>query len=565
MNEIKVEKMNITNTFTKRWYLIPTYQRPYVWEIEQVNTLLKDILESLKDKNSEYFLGSIILLTKKNEGEAEILDGQQRLITLFLIYATLRDLVENVEVKKECQEKIFQEKRKFSGIPEKIRIEFSIRDKAQNFVEEFVKEKGKLVKLDWLQEKLENTKNITVKNMIKAIFTIKKFFKKMEKEEIEEFLAYLNLKVILIHISSSSLGDAFKLFTVMNDRGIRLRNSDILKAMNLKKVPENERERYARKWEDIEKQFGEEFDQFLSLLRTIITKEKATKNLLKEFEEKIYSISERNVGKQQPLLKVGKETIEFIEKYAEEYEKLFAGEGNNPKIENLIRVMEEGLSSDLWKAPLLRYSKKFGKEKISQFLEMLDNKVSADWIVEVTPWSRIENINQILKEIEKADTPQTLLKSEVFKIDFKKLSQILKEEDIYRRKFTRYILLKLNYLYIEEDTTFYIPKTITVEHILPQTPKKGSQWETDFSEEERKKWVNKLGNLLLMSRKKNSSLSNLNFSDKKRRYFATKIELFPHSIYIINNYTYWNPTTLKENHSNMVNQLKKHYLKNINY
>jgi hypothetical protein len=62
----------------------------------------------------------------------------------------------------------------------------------------------------------------------------------------------------------------------MNDRGIKLRNSDILKAMNLREISnDNKRNNYAKDWENIESYFEENFDTFLAHLRTVLVKDKA--------------------------------------------------------------------------------------------------------------------------------------------------------------------------------------------------------------------------------------------------------------------------------------------------
>ena len=102
-NEIKSDKLYIKDIFN-RWYRIPEYQRPYVWGKDQINDLLDDIsFAQQNDNESEYFLGSIVFQTKTNNNgkyqEDDLLDGQQRLTTLFLITAVIRDLTENEKLK----------------------------------------------------------------------------------------------------------------------------------------------------------------------------------------------------------------------------------------------------------------------------------------------------------------------------------------------------------------------------------------------------------------------------------------------------------------------------------
>ena len=87
-------------------------------------------------------------------------------------------------------------------------------------------------------------------------------------------------------------------------------NADILKAINIGEIEKSESkemaEKYAKKWEDIQNELGEDFDRFLGFIRTILLKEKARESLLEEFEEKIY--------KEKKLTK-GKETVDILEEY----------------------------------------------------------------------------------------------------------------------------------------------------------------------------------------------------------------------------------------------------------
>ena len=98
-NQIYSEKLLIKEIF-ERWYKIPNYQRPYVWEKDQITDLLDDISYALNQNDkAEYFLGSTVFQTKNDEDgeyiEDDVLDGQQRLTTLFLLTATIRDLTLN--------------------------------------------------------------------------------------------------------------------------------------------------------------------------------------------------------------------------------------------------------------------------------------------------------------------------------------------------------------------------------------------------------------------------------------------------------------------------------------
>lgn len=133
--------------------------------------------------------------------------------------------------------------------------------------------------------------------------------------------------------------------------------------------------------------------------------------------------------------------------------------------------------------------------------------------------------------------------------------------DMYGKRYARYILLKLDLLYLSNSTKFNPPSTISIEHILPQNPpneadpQKQSQWRKDFTDDERSRWVDKLGNLILLSRKKNTSQGNKDFALKKVKYFSSNVEVFPNSVRVFNKYDVWTPTELQENHDEVMKKL----------
>src|SRR5690606_1451303 len=141
------------------------------------------------------------------------------------------------------------------------------------------------------------------------------------------------------------------LFTVLNDRGIKLRNSDILKAQNLKETSTDKKQKqYAVFWEELEGELGEDFDQFLSYIRTILVKEKARHNLLKEFEDNIYKPKKFNYKtkeyeKSKPLLTKGDATFDIIQNYKIHFDAIFSGNnhhmGKNWAFDNLISIMQD--------------------------------------------------------------------------------------------------------------------------------------------------------------------------------------------------------------------------------
>lgn len=567
--KIESDKLVIKDVFTK-WYRIPEYQRPYVWDDEQILELLDDVTQAEeKNPEAEYFLGSLVLKKTVNESDAttyeefDILDGQQRLTTLFLITAVIRDITDNPQLKDICIKSISQEENQYDNIPERVRIVFDIREEVKKFVDTYIKTIGGTDKVDVLKKLASEDEDLSIRNMANAILVIREYF---GENDINKFFKYLRSKVLIIYVSADELEDAFRLFTIMNNRGVKLRTSDILKAENLSQVNDNKlRQKYAKDWEQIESYFGEDFDTFLSHLRTVLVKQKAAVGLLKEFEDNIYNPSKYDKSTKiktsiKPLLTKGKETFEFINKYKVHYENIFEKSHYSPAdgyaVDNYLTLMKKGFEADFWVPPLLRYYDKFAEKDLLRFIKLLDNKFANDWLVGYSPSKRIEKTNAIIDTIDKADTTQQVFDSQSFNLDKEDLLAVL-QGNIYGKRAARYILLKLDLLFLGKDMPFNLPETISVEHILPQTPSVGSQWRVDFTDEERALLVNKLGNLVLISRRKNSAQGNRDYADKKKKYFEKNIEVFPNSVRIYNTYSTWNAEDLKDNQEKVTQTIGK--------
>lgn len=211
------------NIFTseERQYIIPLYQREYAWGEKQIVRLIEDISDAEKDnKDAEneknYYIGTLIV-SERNDGKLEVIDGQQRLTTLFLLLNCL-------EVKTEPH------------------LTFECRDRSNytlKNIQKAVEEKN------GLDEKQQED------NIVKGVEIIKRTLEKEEKSN-PRFIDALKeklKKVILFQIIVPEHTDLNRYFEIMNTRGEQLAQHDILKAHLMKDLTPDERARFARIWD----------------------------------------------------------------------------------------------------------------------------------------------------------------------------------------------------------------------------------------------------------------------------------------------------------------------------
>ena len=578
-HEIKSEKILVKEIFSNLWFRIPEYQRPYIWGRDEIDDLLDDLNFAHSEKpEQEYFLGSFVYQSKKGGStpgqafdENDLLDGQQRMTTLLMLFACIRDLSDNPKVKASCQRSIFQEGDDIDEIPERTRIAFAIRQEVQDFVDGFIKAEDGTDRKTELEELSSKASDPSVKNMARAVLKMRADLVQLMADDekpldLNSFIRFIRNRLLLIYVATEDLDDAFRLFTILNDRGVPLRNSDILKSQNLGALTnDKEKEKYAKLWEETEGELGDDFDRFLNHIRTILLKDKARLNLLDEFEHKIYNPreKEKSTGKMKPsLLTKGKETFELVERYLKHYDQLLGGNnydqtGGSFEFDNLVKMMLTGLPSTDWLPPLMRYFDRFRYERLLDFLAQLDNQLSSDWIAQYSPTARIERMNSLIRTIESAESAAEVFTADPgFKFDEEGFIRSV-EATVYGRRFTRYLLLKLDFLYADHSNRMSL-EYLSVEHVLPQNPSADSQWRKDFTEEQRLEWTHRLGNLVLITTRKNTSQGNLDYADKKSRYFEKRITTCPNSLRVLRN-NQWTPVELEANHLSVLAKLRGHY------
>jgi len=139
--KIESDKIILGKLFEDFWFLIPEYQRPYVWTPDNVNDLLEDLWFAYENNpDDEYFVGSLVLkkVTQSSFDEYEVLDGQQRLTTFALLFTILKNVTRDNLLKDTLNKKLFQQENPYDNIPERHRIVYGIRGDSDKFLREFV-------------------------------------------------------------------------------------------------------------------------------------------------------------------------------------------------------------------------------------------------------------------------------------------------------------------------------------------------------------------------------------------------------------------------------------------
>ena len=274
----------------RRRYVVPDYQRPYVWGFDQAQDLAEDLLAAWRRDDSDFFLGSIVVIREKGDPVGEVVDGQQRLTTLAIIFAILREFAP--EHLKEPLTRYLGTKedpiRQEGALP---RVQ--VRESDQDFFETYFV-RGDLAGLREQHVSVFTTEG--QRNMRRSADAIWETFSDLEDtEDLRRFIEFL-LAVSLVVIETDNFQNAHRIFGVLNTRGVPLAASDVFKAEILGTLAESDRAEYAKKWDDSLKAVGHDPDAFFRHLLVSQSKSTLRRSLSEEFNSRIKEGLLREIG-----------------------------------------------------------------------------------------------------------------------------------------------------------------------------------------------------------------------------------------------------------------------------
>ena len=494
---------------------IPPYQRPYSWSTDQVAELFDDLGAALDETDAQdpdpYFLGSIVLAKADGSPLAKVIDGQQRLTTLTLLLAALAD---SLPAKQADQLRVFirQEANEFAGTEDIPRLTLRSRDAA--FFRTHVQQPDGLAQL--LEADSAQLANDAQRHLRDNAQWLVDRLAELHLDRRGELARFLLGSCFLVAVSTPDRDTAYSIFTILNDRGLDLSHTDIIKSELIGTIEEGAKEdACTTAWEDAEAELGgDSFGDLFSHIRTIYAKTKLRGSILKEFR--------------QHVLSTITDPVEFIEgvivPYADVYARILTESWEtSTHAEEINRYLAwlNRIDNFDWTAPAILYMHlhKGKSAQVAAFLRQLERLAASMYIRRVGINARIDRYAELLTSIEAQE--DVLAPGSVLDLSATERSTTLARlgGQIYLDKPRLYVLLRLDAAFSAGGAS-YEHKIITVEHVLPQSPARDSEWIVHFDQSARDHWTHRLANLVLLSRRKNSAAQNYDFATKKSKYFT---------------------------------------------
>lgn len=527
-------------------FVIPVYQRNYDWTEKHCKVLLNDIMEAGKNKK-EHFIGSIVYVTDNKPAtsvkELIVVDGQQRLTTITLIYLRLYKLLDEIG-NQSLKDKIHEQYliNKFASTPDK---KIKLKPTANN---------DKALKHIYDNVKISiNEKSNVIDNYI--------FFEKnITQNNYKNVLEGLANLIFVDMALDRNIDDPQRIFESLNSTGLDLSQGDLIRNYILMKLNSKEQEEiYEKYWEYIEKDAKDESinkDMVSDFIRDFMTSEynkiPNKSRVYEEFKEK-YSIDNLNEIKNY---------LGVLKEYASYYNKLLNPKKENDKdislkLEN-IKSLEVNVSYPFFLKIYKDYNDNIiDKNKFIYIIDLIESFVFRRFICDVPTNAMNKIFMTLYRQIDKNNYVKSLeeyLCKLEFSLKFPKDEEFIykfKEKNIYEsiaQKKKMYLFNKLEQGLGKEVVDFN--KTdLTIEHIFPQNP--DGAWEKDLTEEEysiAEKNLHKIANLTLSAN--NGALGNKRFIEKKNMNIANGQQGYIYSSLWLNEYLKqieeWKPKNIEE-------------------
>ena len=500
-------------------YQIPVYQRPYKWGDDEIDKLWADIVEIYKNEEPNYFLGSIITAPpEKNARYLDVVDGQQRLTTLIILMATIRDLYPNInaeQCKKDPSAVGLEQLKSAIMVSEnfkRLRLETHPQhslDFQQYIINGDTRVLRKPLKKDLRKDEAPEYKFIN---------TSVEFSKRLQELETTPdgvqcgpLLNYIFNQIKIIRIDCTRVSFAIKLFQVLNARGLDLTNADLIKSFLINKLQERcenkdierEQEKFLHAWSACEKiavDSDESINELFVMYEYFLLASNPKKSLYDELAAQFEDTDP---------LEVISDFKNFISLY---YENLYSSEDPIDYSFFYLRW------SVYWKAIVITAlhssypDTKALKIAIRRYFYLF-------WIAGFT-LSRIKQSSfNIIKWI-KDKKPINEIKQDLQKLintnSVQKRVRDALEDNVYSEAWCKPLLALIEYNQIDRPERIRMgDKRIHVEHVLPQDFNKVYGWKHIIEDvRDGKEWVHKLGNLTLLSGRKNIKASNDAFKKK---------------------------------------------------
>ncbi|GHR10053.1 hypothetical protein JP0089_13050 [Helicobacter pylori] len=476
--------------------------------------MIDDLVGSYtNNREDEYFCGSIVIAKDQKDNRWDVMDGQQRLTSFIILACTILKLYKNSLGQKSkafIKESIYDRHDK-----EKERLRFLTAQNYNNIFENTVLNHLEFednIKKSKLNKKFEE--NTYLRNAYYFKELLNEIVENGSISDIDDFVKWFYEHIVLTRIICFEQDSAMQIFQVLNDRGQPLSPIDILKSNLMQEIKQDSEKRkdFITTWdklveacksiEGIDIDLEDFFNMYLEYADPSTSKKRVDKGLKKVFKDSKKDACEFIYG-----------VSAFMKSYTDLLKK-------QDRYIYLLRY----LPSRYW-ASILTTALYVKYPDFDALKKLLVSYYYQTWIAGGTITRIKQTSINIIKNVKSNKGIKTIQDLILNNIDSHNtfnqyFYNLWDSSSVYPSKWVHPVLALANYFMVYEEKPNFIAMDAEtqVEHVLPQKPKRGSQWNADFDKEKKEEWVNNIANLTLLKRKKNAQALNGYFDEKRKIY-----------------------------------------------
>ncbi len=476
------------------------------------------------------------------------MDGQQRLTSFIILACTILKLYKN-SLGQKSKASINKESIHDRHDEEKERLKFLTAQNYNNIFENTVLNHLEFednIKKSELDKKFEE--NTYLRNAYYFKELLNESMENGSISDIDDFVKWFYEHIVLTRIICFEQDSAMQIFQVLNNRGQPLSPIDILKSNLIQEIKQDSEKRKdfittgdklveaCKSIEGIDIDLEDFFNMYLEYADPSASKKRADKGLKKVFKDSKKDACEFIYG-----------VSAFMKSYTDLLKK-------QDRYIYLLRY----LSSRYW-ASILTTALYVKYPDFDALKKLLVSYYYQTWIAGGTITRIKQTSINIIKNVKSNKGIKTIQELILNNIDSyntfdQYLHNLWDSSSVYPSKWVHPVLALANYFMVDEEKPNFIvmDAETQVEHILPQSPKRGSQWNADFNKEKKEEWVNNIANLTLLKRKKNAKALNGDF-DEKRKIYGGKdpskvISCYDITKELYSDYRKWDEKSLQKRH-----------------
>jgi uncharacterized protein with ParB-like and HNH nuclease domain len=533
--------VSVYKLFKDNAYNIPVYQRDYSWEREQWEQLWNDLSGYKESDGEEHFLGPIIITPSEDGSDiSEVIDGQQRMTTLQIIIAIIRDQWVLMGDKSVTQSGASVPNKQLTSeliysLTPTVRYNFTpnkhLRKIFLDFIQRPVEDKNR--------KKFENKEafnGYAYSDRASEVVRAYKYFSEkimaLGESDLRKFEHYFLQRVRVLVVRAGGSSNAFLLFETLNYRGLELTQTDLVKSYLFSRIiTEDSDDKYVNEWDQVVENVGNKSpDLFLRHYLLLYSKKVLKRDIYAEIKIK-YKTKEAAI-----------QFVDELQKFSSLYSYIVREndfQGTNKAILNSLFNDLALLSVDTQNIYLLAILYRYYSEQEKMDLAKIENAarlsetLSFRWTTcgrnaqdletiyqeaasmimdEITPDDNFENAQELILNALPSDQEFTIsLQTAIIKSN-RRAQYILRKIDEWQNGDGSYVLMD--------------PTKLHLEHVAPQRPSGKYDWKLKMKGDSNyREIIYRIGNLVLLPERMNKEASNLPFEKKKPIYIKNSSKL----------------------------------------